>query len=329
MSQRDFIARCYEDMYGASPDRRPRVATIGYFDGIHLGHKHLLNQCLELAKAEGVKPLTLTFDRHPRTVVDPSTTFVPKLCDSTTRRMGISNRQRADFMFLEFTPEMAALSAREFMRLVLRDQLNVGTLLIGYNHRFGHPAMKPETFEDYERYGREIGMRVLRATELTSPRGTSSSAIRRALADGDVVTANAMLGRTYQLTANVVHGHELGRRLGFPTANLQPTDPEMMVPARGAYAAWIQIDKDPAMRLAMVNIGTRPTVDDSGHQTIEAHILDFGGDIYGADVSVYFMRCIRKEQRFGSEAELKHQLTLDRKAVRQVLTADGPANLSL
>ena len=329
-------------------DTEPRVATIGFFDGAHRGHQHLARQLADLNRGRSHRALMLTFDRHPHDVVHPDEAPVPLLTTLTQKRMQFFRYNKdIEMWFLQFTPYMAALTARQFMEYVLRDQLNVDTLLIGYDHHFGRP-LPGETFDDYVRYGAELGIRIVRATELPDDLHVSSSAIRRAIMDGDFAAARTMLGRDFLWWGRVVHGEALGRRLGFPTANLVAKHPDIIIPPRGVYAAWVSIPGKPQLHfmehgtpfditfdgdhegphdgryMAMVNIGTRPTVtqpatDDAPRQTIEAHILDFDGDIYGQELCLTLVARLRDEQHFDSEADLVRQLQADREAVRHLL----------
>ncbi|MBO4905489.1 MAG: riboflavin biosynthesis protein RibF [Bacteroidaceae bacterium] len=294
------------------------AATIGFFDGVHLGHQHLMTQLCQLASGQGQLPLAVTFDRHPSTVV-PHRQPTPILttrseCRERLLSFGVEVAE------LQFDACMSQLTAREFMKLILHEQLNVKTLLVGYDHHFGRPLPeRRETIDDYKAYGRECGMEVVVATELSSDFHVSSSAIRRALLAGDVATANSMLGRPYRWTGRVVHGHAIGRQLGFPTANLVALNPEQLLPARGVYAAMVDICD--GVYPAMLNIGTRPTISPADHTvTVEAHLFDYEGDLYGQTVTVAFHACLRQERCFNSEEELMAQLHTDKTAALQALS---------
>ena len=239
---------------------------------------------------------------------------------------------------------MAALTAKEFMQQVLKEQLGVEVLVIGYDHRFGRPAPATksqgtlqaanavEGFPEYQAYGREMGIEVVLAKELEGEH-VSSSEIRRALAAGDVQRAAQLLGRPYTWTGRVVHGHEVGRQLGFPTANLEAIDNGQwtmdngqvgkMLPARGAYAAFIdelgmrneEYNKPSSIinhQSSMLNIGSRPTIGNGADVSIEAHLFDFHGDLYGKTLTVSFIARLREERRFESEEDLISQLQHDK-----------------
>ena len=285
------------------------TATIGFFDGVHRGHQCLIQQVRDESLRRGVRSLLITFDRHPRAVFAPES--APRLLTSAEEKQALLRATGVDNIYvLPFDCTMAALSAHEFMQQVLKKQLGVGALVIGYDHHFGRP--QGEGFEDYQAYGREVGIDVVLAHELEGEH-ISSSAIRRALEAGDVATASHLLGRPYTWTGRVVHGHAVGRQLGFPTANLEALDAAKLLPARGAYA--VLIDGQPAM----LNIGQRPTLGNGSDTSIEAHLLDFEGDLYGQTLTLFFIARLREERRFTDEAALARQLQQDREAARKVL----------
>ncbi len=290
------------------------IATIGFFDGVHRGHRFLIRQVLEEAEKRKAHSLLITFDRHPRSVFAPD--CAPLLLTSSAEKMKLLRATGVDDIFvLPFDRQMATLTAREFMAQVLRRQLNVGTLVIGYDHHFGRP--QGEGFEDYRAYGRELGIDVLLARELEGEH-VSSSAVRRALEAGDVTEATRLLGRPYCWSGHVVHGHAVGRRLGFPTANLDALEPRKLLPARGAYAVIIT-NQSGQRQKAMLNIGRRPTVDNGTDISVEAHILDFCEDLYGQDLTLFFIARLRAERRFDSEQELMQQLEFDSQQTLQIL----------
>lgn len=293
------------------------VCSIGFFDGVHRGHQCLIRQVRDEARQRGARSLLITFDRHPRSVFAPES--APCLLTSAGEKMELLRATGVDDIYvLPFDRAMAALTAREFMQQMLKEQLGVSALVIGYDHHFGRP--QGESFEDYCAYGREIGVDVVQAAELEGEH-VSSSAIRRALAAGDVATAAGLLGRPYSWTGRVVHGHAVGRQLGFPTANLEGTEPEKLLPARGSYAIQVQSDamQCDARWNAMLNIGHRPTLDNGDNTTVEAHLLDFRGDLYGLTLTLFFIARLREERRFADESALMAQLSQDREAACAIL----------
>ena len=294
-----------------------QVATIGFFDGVHRGHCSLLSQVVRQAAQRNSQSTVVTFDIHPRQLVNPD--FQPLLLTTLDEKLLLLSRQGIDRVaVLHFDEQMASLSARDFMSVVLSRQLNVDTLVLGYDSRFGHG--RTAGFADYEAYGRSMGIDVLRATPLLSDDGTpvSSSLVRNLLLSGNIAQANDALGRRYSLTGNVVDGFHEGRRLGFPTANLALADRQRLVPGRGVYAVWAELTGYSEPMPAMMNIGTRPTYNGSS-QTLEVHIIGYEGDLYGQDITVTFAERIRSEQPFDSPSALASQLQLDRKACIRIL----------
>ncbi len=268
-----------------------QVATIGFFDGVHRGHCSLLSQVVRQAAQRNRQSTVVTFDIHPRQLVNPD--FQPLLLTTLDEKLQLLSRQGIDRVaVLHFDEQMASLSARDFMSVVLSRQLNVDTLVLGYDSRFGHG--RTAGFADYEAYGRSMGIDVLRATPLLSDDGTpvSSSLVRNLLLSGNIAQANDALGRRYSLTGNVVEGFHEGRRLGFPTANLALADRQRLVPGRGVYAVWAELAGGSEPMPAMMNIGTRPTYN-GGSQTLEVHIIGYEGDLYGQDITVTFAERIR------------------------------------
>lgn len=294
-----------------------QVATIGFFDGVHRGHCSLLSQVVRQAAQRNRQSTVVTFDIHPRQLVNPD--FQPLLLTTLDEKLQLLSLQGIDRVaLLHFDEQMASLSARDFMSVVLSRQLNVDTLVLGYDSRFGHG--RTAGFADYEAYGRSMGIDVLRATPLLSDDGApvSSSLVRNLLLSGNIAQANDALGRRYSLTGNVVEGFHEGRRLGFPTANLALADRQRLVPGRGVYAVWAELTGYSEPMPAMMNIGTRPTYNGSS-QTLEVHIIGYEGDLYGQDITVTFAERIRSEQPFDSPSALASQLQLDRKACIRIL----------
>lgn len=387
------------------------VATIGFFDGVHRGHRYLINKVMETAHAHAQQSMVITFDRHPREVLQSD--YQPQMLTTLNTKLRLLHETGIDRVeVLHFTRQLAALSARLFMALVLKERLGVTTLVIGYDHRFGHN--RAEGFDDYVRYGKELGIEVVQNSELTiiadpcppvsysseapvasssevskvpSPNASvdalsephvdasseapnassevassvkesssdassfaekcgkhvSSSAIRRLLKEGNVSRANLFLDRPYTITGCVTHGFAEGRKMGFPTANLDTTGYPLLIPANGVYGVWVKIgcadavmgkcevpnldgwpsempipmmDNHDGWLPAMLNIGMRPTFDGST-TTIEANIFDFNDDIYGQPMTIAFYFRLRNEQRFDSVEALEEQLHKDRKEVEK------------
>lgn len=299
------------------------VATIGMFDGVHQGHQLLINMVTEKARTTGLTSMVITFDRAPRQVLDP--TFRPQLLTTLEEKTEAIRTLGIDQLtVLPFTRETALLPARTFMKQILKEELGVRMLITGYDNHFGHrPGGKScsEGFDDYVRYGEELGIEVVRGDVEMMPDGSrplSSSVIRRLLAEeGNVGIMPQCLGRHYQLRGKVESGEHIGHRLGFPTANLLPDDPFKLIPASGAYAVWATLE-DKQKRPAMMNIGTRPTFDGQ-NCTLEVNILGFDGDLYGQTVTITFVARLREERRFESPEALVAQLNEDQEQVKRIL----------
>lgn len=296
--------------------KNPQVATIGFFDGVHRGHRYLIDQMITVAKEAGMESTIITFDRHPRQVIHSD--YLPQMLSTFEEKKALLENTPADHIeVLSFDEQLATLSAHDFMKQVLHERLNVCKLVIGYDNRFGHN--RSEGFEDYVRYGQELGIEVIQAMPFCEPNkeAISSSYIRACLLVGNVWGANEALGYAYSLTGRVTDGFHEGRKIGFPTANLNTDGIGKLVPAPGVYAVHVQLENEQHLRLAMMNIGTRPTFD--GHsQTLEVHIFDFDGDLYGQQLRVVFDRRIRNEMKFSSPQELARQLEKDKEEVRRI-----------
>lgn len=277
------------------------AATIGFFDGVHRGHRCLIEQLTELARLRRMDTLVLTMDRHPRLVLQSD--YIPQLLttlDEKCRLLRETGITRLDV--LTFDSEMARLSAEEFMREVLKPR-DVSLLLMGYDHRFGHGEA---VFDDYVRWGEACGIEVVKAHELSDIH-VSSTSIRRLLAKGDISEAQRLLGHPYLLSGTVVKGHRLGHTLGFPTANLAVTAGKVL-PRDGAYAVRTPYG------VGMMDIGTRPTANNGSDLSIEVHLIDFSGDLYGQTLTLELVGFLREERAFPSLEALKAQLEHDREA---------------
>lgn len=288
----------------------PCAATIGFFDGVHRGHRFLLEQVKEEAAGKGLCPSVITFPTHPRQVLQPD--FHPQLLSTPAEKLHLLEEAGiANCILLPFTAELSRLSAKEFM-LLLRTEYNVRTLVIGYDHRFGHNRL--ESFEDYVRYGQELDIDIVQARAYTQENAkVSSSAIRELLSQGEVHTASRLLGYPYPLEGTVTDGYRVGRKIGFPTANLRIDHPFKLVPAEGVYAVKVEVEGQ--QHLGMLNIGHRPTLNNGADRSIEVHILDFAGDIYRQNIRIEFLRFLRPEIKFASIEELISQIEKDKEAI--------------
>ena len=298
------------------------VATIGFFDGVHLGHRFLIDEMKEIAKARNLPSAVITFPEHPRAVLHAD--YQPKLLNSSEEKLQQLETTGVDYcIVLDFTIELSRLSAKEFITSILAKSLHVKTLLIGYDHRFGHN--RSEGFEDYVRYGKEIGIEVIRAKAYTSnieienvPNvPVSSSEIRKLLQAGNVAEAAYLLTYPYQLLGHIVSGYKVGRTLGFPTANIRVDEPFKVIPGIGVYAVWVEVEGE--RYKGMLYIGDRPTLNNGKDISMEVNILDFSGDIYNDSIRVSFVQYVRGDIKFDSLEELKAQLEKDRCTVNNLL----------
>lgn len=298
--------------YNDEVSLQPCVATIGFFDGVHRGHQFLIRHLVEAARQEGLESTIITFDQHPRKVLQSD--YQPEMLSTLESKLLLLSKTKVDnAVVLHFDKEMAALSAKEFMQQVLCDKLHVKKLFIGYDHRFGHN--REETFEDYVRYGKELGMEVVQ-NQAFSLNGIhiSSSVIRSFLKEGEVALANQALGYPYTIIGKVVSGYHEGRKLGFPTANLDISHFGQLVPSPGVYAVKVRMENSVVWMRGMMNIGTRPTFD-GRRITLETNIFNFDGDIYDQLLLVSFVKRIRGERKFDTPEELREQLKEDEQTI--------------
>ena len=253
---------------------------------------------------------------HPRQVIQSD--YQPQLLSSPEEKIELLDQTGVDnCILLPFTQELSKLTAWEFMQL-LYDKYKVRMLVIGYDHRFGHN--RAETFEDYCRYGRELGIHIMQATAYTQEQDkVSSSAIRRALLSGDVMTAKKHLGYNYFLEGTVVGGYQVGRKIGFPTANLRVDFPNKLIPSIGVYAVRVHVTGQ--QWKGMLSIGYRPTLNNGNDLSIEVHILDFEGDIYHQKMRLEFIEFLRPEIKFDSIDELVLQMHKDKEETTKVFNA--------
>ena len=295
----------------------PSIATIGFFDGVHLGHRFLLKQLALAAQERQLRSIAITFDQHPRRVLQHD--YIPKLLTTFDEKLQLLAETGIDGVaVLPFNATMAQLSAHDFMQQVLQKQLQVKTLLMGYDNHFGRK--NNECFDDYARYGQDLGIEVL-PTQPYIYKGIkiSSSVIRSFLHEGEVALANECLGYPYTLTGKVGHGFQQGRTIGYPTANLIPASIEQLLPANGVYAVRVKCPDSTTWHDGMMNIGYRPTFDGTA-KSIEVNIFNYANDLYDKPLSVAFYERIRTEKKFRNAPELAKQLTKDREMIINFFT---------
>ena len=293
------------------------VATIGFFDGVHTGHCSLLQEMRDLAKERRLPSAIITFPIHPRVVLQSD--YQPKLLNAFEEKLVLLSKTGVDYVIvMDFTAELAALTARAFILTVLASEWRVKTLFIGYDNRFGY--QRAEEFEQYVVYGNECGMDVVKASLYRNDKGlvVSSSMVRNLIGNGDMAAVSRMLGYHYQLKGHVVGGHQIGRKIGFPTANIAVDERFKVIPRNGSYAVWVTIDGQ--RYKGMLYIGSRPTIEYDDALGIEVHIFDFSADIYNESIVVEFAGFIREDTRFDSLDELREQMEKDRQAVEEILS---------
>jgi len=291
------------------------ILTIGFFDGVHAGHRFLIRQMEEIAQKEGLQSAILTFWPHPRLVLDEE--YKPRLLNSFPEKIDLLSGLPLDYCIrINFTPDFANYPAYQFMQEILQKKLNVKHLLIGYDHRFG--KNREEGFDDYYRYGEELGMKVTQILPYEEEGCLiSSSLIRRLLISGDIKSANQFLRYPFTFKGVVVDGAKLGRKIGFPTANLRLSFNYKCVPDVGVYAVWVQVEN--RKYGGMLYIGNRPTVANSEEPSIEINLFDFEGDLYEKELTVTFVDKIRNQKKFQNVELLREQLICDKQVVGKIL----------
>lgn len=283
------------------------VVTAGFFDGVHIGHRRVLDVLLGTGEAAAV----VTFWPHPRVILQQDAFALNLLDTLDEKKARLRSLGADDIRCLEFTKAFASLTAESFIRQYLIDGLGCTRLVLGPDNRFGSDTLDTAGIAAL---ASSMGLE----TSLVEPvivdgAPVSSTRIRSALAKGDIDAANEMLGYRYSLSGIVVPGNRLGRTIGFPTANIRPSFPLKAVPANGVYAANVYVDG--TEYAGMTNIGVRPTVGGGGERIIETNIFDFNEDIYGHEICVEFISRVRNERRFESIGKLGEQLELDKKKI--------------
>ncbi len=291
------------------------VVTSGTFDGVHIGHQKILARLKEMAREKGGETVVVTYWPHPRFVLHPEDDTM-KLLSTFEEKAALLEALGVDHLVkVPFTKAFSQLSSDAFIRKVLVDKISTRYLVIGYDHRFG--KNREGSFEYLKEHASSYGFEVEEIPRQDVDHiGVSSTKIRNALAAGEVRTANEYLGRPYQFRGKVTDGKKLGRSIGFPTANLQMTEPYKLIPADGVYAVRVQLQGQPYE--GMMNIGFRPTVDGSARK-VEVHLFDFDQSVYGETMEVGVIENIRKEIKFESVEALQTQLAEDRQAALRIL----------
>ena len=296
----------------------PTVVTTGTFDGVHIGHRKIITRLNEIAKSINGESVILTFAPHPRKVLNPDTSI--KMLSTQDEKIELLRLLDVDHLIIHpFTKEFARTSSTHFVRDIIVNQLQTQKLVIGYDHHFGRN--REGSFEHLVEFGPTYGFDVEEISALDVDQiNVSSTKIRKALLTGDIETSKTYLGHDYGLTGTVVHGKQIGRSMGFPTANIRIDESDKLIPSNGVYAVRVSIDG--VLHNGMLNIGTRPTIDESNTEpNIEVHVLDFDGELYDKTIRITFVSHMRSEIRFGSIDDLKQQLEKDRLACLERLSS--------
>lgn len=296
------VIHSYKDF----PENIDTVVTIGTFDGVHIGHRKIIEQLTQVAKSKGLQSVVLTFFPHPRMVIQSDHSI--KLIHTIDERIETLAKTDLDYLIIHpFNEEFAQLSSFEFVRDVLVNYLNVKELIIGYDHRFG--KNREGDFEQLKEFSHmfEFDLKEIAAQDIDHI-SVSSTKIRKALDSGNIHTANTYLQTPFYITGTIVSGEQLGTQLGFPTANILIQEDYKLIPKNGAYLIKATVHQQ--SHWGMLNIGNRPTVSGK-NQTIEAHLFDFNADIYNETIKIEFLTFLRDEQKFDDIEALKAQLNQD------------------
>ncbi|WP_445456581.1 bifunctional riboflavin kinase/FAD synthetase [Flavobacterium sp. HNIBRBA15423] len=287
--------------------KKKTIVTIGTFDGVHIGHKKVLQKLHNLAIEKDAESVLLTFFPHPRMVLQQDLDI--KLLNTIEEKKELISEFEINHLIIHpFDLEFSRLTAEDFVKTILVDQLNICSIIIGYDHRFGRN--RTATIDDLIEFGTKYNFDVQQITAKEIDEiAISSTKIRNALLEGDIETANTFLGYNYTLSGLVIEGKKIGRTINFPTANIKIDEEYKLIPQNGVYIVSVEINK--STYFGMMNIGTNPTISDSS-QSIEVHIFDFNQSIYNQNIKICFLERIRDEEKYTSLDELKKQLEKDK-----------------
>ena len=307
----------FQDFHSIEKIHHP-VITIGTFDGVHIGHQKIINQLNEEAEKINGESVLFTFYPHPRMVLYPESHGIKLIQTQEEKMAKLEKMGLKNCIVFPFTFEFSRLSAMEFVRDILVNTLNIDTIIIGYDHQFGRNRegniqYLQEVSNIYDFHAVEIPAQEIDAVNV------SSTKIRRAIQDGDIELANQYLGNPYVLSGIVVQGNQLGRTIGFPTANIQVEDTTKIIPGNGVYL--VKINHKNSLLTGVMNIGRRPTVSDKAENRIEIHIFDFNEDLYGQQLEVEVHKKVRDEKKFDSIEQLSQQIEKDTLFARQYFSS--------
>lgn len=319
--------KVYNDLSNYTSNNKTFV-TIGTFDGVHIGHRKVIQDLIKKAKKQRADALLLTFFPHPRMVLQKEDDI--KLINTIDERIKLLEKTGLKILLIhEFSEAFSKQTALDFVRNILVNKLNISKLIVGYDHHFG--KNRSGDFEQLKEYGHTYGFKVKRTAQQNFKNfAVSSTKIRNAIENGDIYMANKFLGYCFMLSGKVIKGKNLGEKLGFPTANLFIKEPYKLIPKTGAYVVKSEIDNK--CIFGMMNIGYRPTVSGK-HQTIEIHFFNFKNNLYGKKIQVDILHFLRDEQKFESVQALKNQLVKDKKNslsfVKDVFSKDDHFKFSI
>jgi riboflavin kinase/FMN adenylyltransferase len=309
--------RIFKGLEGVEKIKKP-VITIGTFDGVHLGHQKIIENLVQKAKEVGGESVLMTFSPHPRMVLFPDSHNLQLIQTEAEKMNKLGTTGIENCIVFPFTFEFSRLSAMEFVRDILVNTLNIDTIIIGYDHQFGRNRegnihYLQEVSNIYDFHAVEIPAQEIDAVNV------SSTKIRRAILEGEIELANQYLGNPYILSGEVIKGNQLGRTIGFPTANIQVEDTTKIIPGNGVYL--VKIYHKNSLLIGVMNIGTRPTVSDKTENRIEIHIFDFNEDLYGQQLEVEVLKKVRDEKKFDSIEQLSRQIEQDTLFARQYFSS--------
>jgi riboflavin kinase/FMN adenylyltransferase len=292
------------------------IVTTGTFDGVHIGHRTILDKLKSYRLKDKHETVVITFNPHPRLVLQPNDNQL-ELLNSLEEKIILLSQQGIDHLLVvPFDLKFASLSSADYIQKLLVDVVHTKKLVIGYDHHFG--KNREGNFENLKQLGPKYGFEVeeIPAKDINHV-AISSTKIREALQNGDITTANKYLGYHYVMNGIVVKGRQLGDKIGFPTANLEIIGERKLIPQKGVYAVTVSFQN--SIYKGMMNIGNRPTVDANGERKIEVHLINFSGNLYGESLQINCFERIRNEQKFNSIDELKSQLNIDKIRIENVL----------
>lgn len=293
--------------------QKPTVASIGFFDGVHAGHQFLIDQVIKEAEERNLSSAIITFPIHPRKVLN--TNYQPALLCGFDEKIELLKKTGIENIFVvDFTPEIANMTARNFLENILKQKLNVKALIVGYDHRFGKD--RTEGFEEYKKHGAELGLNIIQAQEFQPHQHISSSRIRSLIKNGEIKEASKLLTYNYTISGKIVEGFKVGRTIGFPTANIQVWETYKVIPAFGVYAVYVHIEGEKYR--GMLYIGNRPTLHNGTNTSIEVNIFDFDGNLYDKSLTAEFIDFIRPDKKFNTIGELKDSILRDKETISKL-----------